>query len=60
MDCECGCGRQTDRDFAPGHDLTAKNMLIDLEYKGSTVEFLRRHGYGRGGRNLKEEWTAKT
>ena len=40
--------------------LTAKNMLIDLEYNGSTVEFLRRHGYGRGGRNLKEEWTAKT
>ena len=54
-DCLCGCGRKTSRDFASGGcDQFARTAVIKLKY-GNTAQFLERHGYGRGGRNLRDE-----
>ena len=55
QECACGCGRSTSANFAPGCDQRARTRLIELKY-GTTVHFLERHGYGRGGRNLHQEW----
>ncbi len=54
-DCLCGCGRKTSGEFASGGcDQFARTAVIGLEY-GNTARFLERHGYGRGGRNLRDE-----
>ena len=60
MHCECGCGQETGRSFAPGHDTKALRMLLHLDgvlgRDERIVEFLRRRGYGRNGRNLHREY----
>ena len=59
--CWCGCGTETaaGRKWAPGgHDQQAVNWLIGLKY-GSRADFLDAHGYGPGGKNLKEEADAQ-
>ena len=54
-DCLCGCGRETSGEFASGGcDQFARTAVIRLEY-GNTARFLERHGYGRDGRNLRDE-----
>ena len=60
-ECECGCGEAAiDGHFAPGHDSEALRMLLHLQgvldRDKPISDFLRRHGYGRGGRNLRREY----
>jgi hypothetical protein len=38
--CACGCGEQTQRDFAPGHDQRAIHDRIRGHFGGSTLRFL--------------------
>ena len=51
--CWCGCGEETVKYFASGHDLRAAQAVITVEY-GSTAAFLEKHGYGPDGRNPTE------
>lgn len=39
-DCACGCGTQTKRDFAPGHDQKAIHDRIKTHFDGSTLTFI--------------------
>lgn len=39
-DCRCGCGTQTRRDFAPGHDQKAIHDCIRHHFDGSILRFL--------------------
>ena len=47
--CWCGCGESTQAGsaFVASHDRIAEAAVIRSEY-GSSVEFLRRHGFGPG------------
>ncbi len=38
--CACGCGEQTQRDFAQGHDQRAIHNRIRQHFGGSTLAFL--------------------
>jgi hypothetical protein len=55
-DCWCGCGERPGRGsrFRPGHDRFAESAVIRLVY-GSVPQFIAQHGYGPGGRNLRQE-----
>lgn len=54
-DCWCGCGEQTSIGafFRQGHDKFAEGAVIAIEF-GGVPEFIRDHGYGPGGTNLRE------
>jgi hypothetical protein len=49
--CWCGCGgATTDRaKFLPGHDATARSMILDQHYEGDTATMVLAHGYGPPG-----------
>lgn len=38
--CACGCGEETTRDFAPGHDQRAIHERIRRHFGGRVVDFL--------------------
>lgn len=62
-ECWCGCGHEVTRGsfFLPGHDKKAESAIILVEY-GGVPEFLDKHGYAPGGKNLQnalEEWRRK-
>ncbi len=54
--CWCGCGEATNEGsaFLPGHDRRAESAVIKLRY-GSIQKFVEQHGYGPGGKNLRQE-----
>ena len=57
--CLCGCGEETHRRWAQGHDSRALWKLIEMRYGSRTTEqFLEYHGYGPGGRNLHQDYQA--
>lgn len=46
--CQCGCGRETQAKFAPGHDATLKSMLLgrlDGGDSAAAVELIERGWY---------------
>ena len=55
--CWCGCGAETRRGsfFLSGHDRRAESALVAVEY-GGIPEMLVAHGYGPGGKSLKDIW----
>jgi len=39
--CACGCGQETDRDFAPGHELKAIQARIREHFGGSALALIQ-------------------
>lgn len=61
--CWCGCGAATGKGsfFIPGHDRVAESGVIILKY-GGVPEFLEHHGFGPGGKSIRQaidEYKAK-
>lgn len=58
-ECWCGCGEATGPKafFVPGHDRIAESGVIALRY-GGVAELLAHHGFGPGGRNLRDDLAA--
>lgn len=54
--CWCGCGNDIPRGsfFAAGHDKVAESAVIMVRY-GGVPQFLKKHGYGPGGRNARRD-----
>lgn len=42
--CACGCGRLTQRTFAPGHDARLKGLMIRVARNVMTLEDVREWG----------------
>ncbi len=55
-ECFCGCGRQVEAGafFAQGHDKKATMYLDGIFHGGSIAARVVAHGYGPGGRNLRD------
>ena len=39
--CACGCGQETDRDFAPGHELKAIQARVREHFGGSALALIQ-------------------
>lgn len=39
--CHCGCGKVTDRDFLPGHDVRAMQARVREHFNGSPLRFIQ-------------------
>ncbi len=58
-ECFCGCGAETSirSYFLQGHDRRAESKVREMEY-GPVVNFLARHGYGPGEKNVQDAYEA--
>lgn len=57
--CLCGCGGlpKRGRRFLSGHDRFAETAVVKMRY-GSVEALLEAHGYGRGGKPVREAYLA--
>ena len=61
-ECWCGCGRETGLGsfFIQGHDKFAESAILTMKYgkRAPVAQFVLEHGYGPGGKNLREEYAS--
>ena len=54
VDCRCGCGQQTQRTFAPGHDARLKGLIVRVVRGVMTLQEIEEWGGERTRKAVEE------